>query len=227
MRKVLTVLALTLGCLGVTTQAAQAQALLLDYVGYDYEAPDIDPLVFGEVGSGYVGLGFVPVMFAPLVPDTVNNQYTYHMSGLTSVSRAVVGDFVIVTYSGPGVIRVYEDSKALGTDADYGINPPNATAPSSFSDGTLFLEGELTSFQMILNTVTDTGSFEAVFEAVGGSQLGNIPLNQREGWTFAGNTGNELNRPEGYRHQVDGQIFLDAPLPVERTTWSRIKKLGS
>src|SRR5512139_1994110 len=108
--------------------AASAQTLFFDYVGYDYEAPDLNPTQFGEVGSGYVSLGFVPGLFAPLVPNTVANEYTYYISGLTSVSQMTVGSFVITSYS-PGTLSVYEDSKSSGTAADYGINPPNATAP--------------------------------------------------------------------------------------------------
>ena len=213
---------LTLGVLiGVSAPSANAQDLLFDYVGYDYESPDLDTNVFGEVGSGYVGLGFCPVLFAPLVVDTTTYEYTYEIVGLTSMTRSVFGDFVIIDYSGPGYLRIYEDA---ATAADYGINPPNGTAPASFTDGTMILEGELTAFQIVLNTANNTGSYEAVFTAVGGSQIGNIPVNQRDGWTFAGLTGNEINKPEGYDHQVDGQVLLNQPTPVENTSWSDIKR---
>src|SRR5688572_13499964 len=106
-------IALLLGCsvlLAVRVPGADAQSLLLDYVGYDYEDPDPNAAVFGEVGSGYVSLGLVPGLFAPLVADTTTNQYTYYISGLVSLSRTVVGDFVIINY-GPGSLSVYEDSK--------------------------------------------------------------------------------------------------------------------
>jgi hypothetical protein len=201
----------------------QAQTLLADYVGYDYESPDPIPAQFGEAGAGYHGLGFVPNLFAPLSPDTVNFQYTYYISGLTVSSLIPVGSFVIINYSGSGFIRIYEDAKLGGTAAVYGINPPNASAPSSFVDGTLFLEGSLSGFQLVLNTANNSGSYEAQFDVTGGSQYGNIPANQRSGWTFAGATGNELNRPSGYAHQIDGQIFLDRAVPASPTTWGRLK----
>ena len=218
-------IALLLGCsvlLAVRVPGADAQSLLLDYVGYDYEDPDPNAAVFGEVGSGYVSLGLVPGLFAPLVADTTTNQYTYYISGLVSLSRTVVGDFVIINY-GPGSLSVYEDSKTTGTPADHGINPPNATAPASFIDGLLFVSGTLSGFQVVFNTNDNSGSYEGAFEVTGGSQLGNFPVNQRRGWTFAGATGNELNRPEGYDHQIDGQIFLDKPVPTTPTSWGRIK----
>ncbi len=201
----------------------QAQTLLVDYVGYDYESPDPIPSQFGEAGSGYHGIGFVPNLFAPLLPDTANYQYTYFIDGLTVSSLIPVGSFIIINYSGPGFIRVYEDAKLGGTAATYGTYPPNASAPASFVDGSLFLEGSLTGFQLVLNTANNSGSYEAQFDVTGGSQYGNIPANQRSGWTFAGATGNELNRPSGYAHQIDGQIFLNPAVPTRQTTWGRLK----
>lgn len=202
---------------------AGAQNLLLDYVGYDYEFPDPVPGTFGEVGAGYNGLGLVPGLFSPLVADTSANQYTYVITGLTVSNVSTYGSYQVIDYSGPGTLTVYEDAKSGGTAADYGINPPNGTAPSSFVDGTTFLVGSLTAFQIVMNTDTNSGSYEAVFEVTGGSQYGNIPATDRSGWTFAGATGNELNRPEGYAHQIDGQIFLNRQVPTRATTWGRLK----
>ncbi len=194
---------------------ASGPTLLFDYVGYDYESPDPNPATFGEAGSGYIGVGFVPNIFVPLVADTVNNEYTYQMSGLTVTSNTPVGTYQIITYS-VGTLSIYEDDKGTGT-------PGNYASPGTFSDGTLFLTGTLSGFQIVVNTATQSGSFDATYMATGGSQIGNIPLNQRDGWTFAGITGNEIDAPPGYYHQVDGQVFLDKPVPVENTTWGHIK----
>lgn len=200
---------------------AHADTLLFDYVGFDYESPDPNPATFGEMGSGYVGLGTVPGLFAPLVADTSANEYTYVITGLTPTGSSTVGSYVIVNYA-PGTLSIYEDSKTTGTTADYGTAPPNATAPSSFTDGTLYLTGTLTGFQFVFNSSTNTGSYNATYTVTGGSQLVNFPLYQREGWTFAGSTGNALNIPDGYLHQVDGQNFL-GPVPARSTSWGRIK----
>ena len=212
------VLAVALPC------AAGAQTLLFDYLGFDYEFPDPIPAQFGELGSGYVGLGTVPGLFSPLVADTANNEYTYVMNGLTSVSVTPIGPYVIINYSA-GSLSIYEDSKTSGTTADYGTNPPNGVAPSTFTDGALFLQGSLTNFQFVLNTANGTGSFESQFEVTGGAQYSNFASNQRKGWTFAGATGNALNIPAGYAHQIDGQTFLDAPVPVRSMSWGRVKSL--
>lgn len=204
------------------TPAAGAAQLLFDYVGYDYESPNPDASQFGELGSGYISLGEVPVLFAPLVFNTVANEYTYVISGLTAVNRNVVGPFVIVDYAG-GALDVYEDSRSLGTAYDFGVNPPNATAPPTFVDGTHFLGGALTNFRFVYNTVDNSGSFEANYQVTGGSQLANVPLNLRSGWTFAGVTSNEINMPAGYEHQVDGQVLVEEVVPAKDTSWGALK----
>jgi len=212
---------LALSALGAP--GAQAQTLLFDYVGFDYEFPDVNPALFGDIGDGYQGLGEVPVLFAPLTSNHALNQYTYYFDGLTAAVRINVPPFIIIDYTGPGTITLYEDPILGGTPFDYGINPPSGVAPPSFVDGTAILVGDLTNFRYILNTSTGSGSFEADFEAVGGSQLVNIPLNNRIGWTFAGTTGNSVTIPTGYDHQVDGQTFLKPPTSTRPGTWGGIK----
>jgi hypothetical protein len=204
------------------TSPAGAASLLLDYVGFDYESPNPDPSQFGEVGSGYVSVGEVPVLFAPLVFNQAANEYTYVISGLLSVNRQIVGPFIIVDYSA-GNLSVYEDDRGTGTAFDYGTNPPNATAPSTFNDGTLYLSGPVTNFRFVFNTADNSGSFEGEFEATGGSQLANIPAGDRKGWTFAGATSNALDIPEGYAHQIDGQVILEQVVPTRDASWGRLK----
>lgn len=220
-RSVTTLLFAALAVLAMSP-AARAQSLLFDYVGFDYEAPNPDPTQFGESGSGYVGLGTVGSLFAPLVANTTLNEYTYVMQGLTPTSVQVISNYRVFNYSA-GTITIYEDPKSGGTTADYGSHPPNAVAPATFTDGTAILVGSLTSFQFVLDITNGTGSYEAVFDVTGGTQLGNFPLNQRSGWVFAGSSGNALNIPAGYAHQIDGQTFLNAPSPVRRTSWGRLK----
>lgn len=204
--------------------SARAQDLLFDYVGFDYEHPVVVPGVFGGVGNGYVGLGEVPVLLSPLASDQANYEYTYVLTGATSLNRTVSGPFVVISYSGPATLTLYEDARAGGTAFDYGVNPPNGTAPSSFTDGTAILVGEVTDFFYVFNTATGSGSYDATFEVVGGTQLGNIPVDQRTGWTFAGVTTNTPSIPEGYAHQVDGQTFLNKPTPATASSWGAIKR---
>ena len=221
MRSLVTTMFLAVCALVAIPTAPRAQSLLFDYVGFDYEIKTGGP-AFGDVGNEYVGLSTVPFLFAPLTSNTTLNEYTCVMNGLTSTGFTLIGPYRLIDYTG-GTITIYEDAKAGGTAADYGSSPPNATAPSSFNDGDPILVGTLTNFKFAVDNSNGTGSFEAVFTVTGGSQLANFPLNQREGWTFAGSTGNALNIPEGYEHQIDGQTFLNAPVNVKRTTWGRLK----
>ena len=205
--------------------AARAQQLLFDYVGFDYEFPVVVPGTFGAVGNGYVGLGEVPVLEFPLVSDQTNYEYTYVLTGLTSTVRTVAPPFVVISYTGPGTLTVYEDARSTGTAFDYGVNPPNGTAPGTFADGTAILVGNIANFVYILNTATGSGSYDANFTAVGGTQIGNIPVGQRAGWTFAGVTGNStVSIPQGYAHQVDGQTMIPLPVPAHTTSWGQIKR---
>ena len=216
---------LTACCALAVAPAARGQTLLFDYVGFDFEDPNPIPGSFGEPGSGYQGVGLVPNLFAPLVFNHANFEYTYYFNNLTPVGTTVVGHFVIIDYSAPGSLEIFEDPKAGGTPGTYGSNPPNGTAPPSFVDGTMILSGELTNFRFVLNTNNNSGSFESEFEAVGGTQLGNLPLNQRTGWTFAGSTGNSTGIPPGYAHQIDGQTFLQKPSNNRASSWGRVKNL--
>jgi len=222
MRSLVTTLILAACAVLSLAPAARADSLLFSYVGFDYEFPNPDPSTFGEPGSGYVGLGTVPNLFAPLVGDYSLNQYTFVIQGLTPTSVMPVGSFDIIVYSA-GAVTIYEDSKASGTPADFAPDPPNGAVPGTFTDGTAILVGTLTSFQLIVDTSTGVGNFEAVFTASGGSQLGNFPLNQRTGWTFAGTTGEALNIPHGYTHQIVGQTLLGTPVAVRHVSWGQLK----
>ena len=202
--------------------AAADSTLLFDYLGFDYENPNPLPGEFGEVNSGYVGLGTLPFLFEPLVSNTTDNEYTFVMDGLVSTGFSVAGPNRIINYTA-GTIRLYEDPKVGGTTADYGTLPPNLVAPSTFEDGDEILVGSLTNFQFVLDTSTGTGAFEAVFTVTGGSQFANFPANRRAGWTFSGSSGNALNIPTGYAHQIDGQTFLNSPVSSRRTSWGRLK----
>ena len=221
MRRPVTTLLLAACAALSVVPAARADSLLFDYVGFDYESPNPNPATFGEPGSGYVGLGTVPFLFAPLVSNTTLNEYTMVIQCQTP-SVIPVGGLEIVNYA-TGSVTIYEDSKALGTTADYAPNPPNSTVPATFSDGTAILVGTLTNFQLIVDTSSGVGSFEAVFTASGGSQLGNFPLNQRTGWTFAGTTGEALNIPQGFAHQIVGQTLLGTPVAVRHVSWGQLK----
>jgi hypothetical protein len=224
MKQLATLAFLGVLALGLAKPAtATTPSLLVDYVGFDYEDPNLNPGTFGELGSGYVSLGNCPGVFAPLVADTSLNEYTYVINGLTAINVTPIGpDFIVVDYS-TGTFSLYEDSKSGGTVATFGVNPPNGTAPSTFTDGTKILSGTLSNFQIVYNVTAGSGSFEGQLTFDGGTQLSNLPLNQRDGWTFSGLSGNSTEVPTGYAHQVDGQVFLNKPTPTQKSSWGGLK----
>jgi len=221
-------LTLVVACALVAPAAGAPPTLFFDYVGFDYEDPDDSPL-FGGVGDGYHGVGLVPFIDTDLLQgiDHTAYEYTYYFDGLTASGRQEFPPFVIIDYALPGTLTIYQDSRATGTAADYGTNPPQLVggAPPTFVDGTAILVGELTNFRYLFNTDPNfnSGSFEANFKVVGGSKLADVPENQRDGWTFSGTTGNSATIPTGYDHQVDGQTFLHPPTTARPGTWGGIK----
>jgi len=124
-----------------------------------------------------------------------------------------------------GSIVFYEDPLSGGTPATYDYNGDCDVFQDrlTFQDGTIVLSGDFTSFFIVNDTSTGNGNLEGVTDWTGGSQLSNIPTNQRSGWTF-GAIGIRLgNSPCGYHWQIDGECYLQAPTPVEKTTWGSIK----
>src|SRR4029434_5094636 len=75
--------------------------------------------------------------------DTANYSYTWYVRDLSSLGEVIVGTTRVVTYGG-GALTIYVDF--LPSNHDYGVNPPNATSPSTFTDGfSTYLDGVFTA----------------------------------------------------------------------------------
>jgi len=201
---------------------ASADQFLLGFTGFDYDSvptppPDSAPTAvhYLEVGNQYHSLGFVtsvdPGMLGGYVDFSVN-EYTYYMNGLyVQTVEYWDGDYLEVSFDNlSGRTRFYEDPISGGTHGDYGTNPPNATAPSTFVDGVVALGGRTYNF-----VVTYT-----------------ISLGQRDGWILGGLSGTHSlsgppnpNIPAGYDHQVSGECRRPGPTPTTHRTWGAIKAL--
>jgi hypothetical protein len=204
---------------------ARADQFLADFRGFDYEDPNSTP-GFGNIGDGYNSLGDVTQVNATLLTaDFTNNEYTYQFKDLSALASEAAPPFLFLFYTN-GRFRIFEDSKTLGTNRDYGVNPPNATAPSTFTDGTLILGGVVSNFILTLDLTNNNGSFNGDITFDEGSQQGTIPPAQLNGWTFAGLTsGGGTGTPDGYVHQVDGQIRVPGPVPASIKSWGKVKDL--
>ena len=162
-----------------------------------------------------------------LTIDAGINQYTFVLGNTWYMSSDTVGTNVFHTYSA-GTLDIYEDPIATGTAYDYGINPANATSPSTFQDGTNILGGDFNApITIWIDMNTGNGSISGTLDFVRGTQLGNIPVDQREmALTIAGMMFMPPMGPEGYFWQIDGQVYLPESVPVQPTTWGKIKQLG-
>ena len=198
--------------------AAQTQQIL-HVSGNSWEDGGFPPSNGGDVLNVLFVLNSIEY---PLVWDTANYGYTGWLRDLTSLGEAVFGTTHVASYSG-GLFTIYVDffPGSGGTAPDYGINPPNATAPSTFIDGiSTYLDGYFTDFTVTFNTATSSGSFSGTLNFTGGDVF--PLLAATDGWTFGANVAGVS--PQGYDLQMNGDVYL-AVVPVEPQSWGGIKNL--
>jgi hypothetical protein len=226
-----TVLLLFLALSAIAVPAfAQSDILLLGFAGYDYESPNPVPGPDGNylnIGEGYKALGFVTEFGSYLAPyvNTSANQYTYHYFDLTVQDYAYYPeyDYLEVGFANPGRGRFYEDNS---TAATYGVYPPNATAPSTFIDGTLILGGHIEFMVLNYDFAANQGGFTGKFHLDEGTLLAQVPEAQRDGWTLSGLAGRPNPAiPNGYDHQISGECRIPGPVPATHRTWGALKAL--
>jgi hypothetical protein len=233
MRKLL-VLLIAVATLGAS--AAKADVFLLGFTGFDYEDPNSSPATYLAVGEGYKALGFITSVGPLLAPyyDPSEYEYTLYLFNLTVATNDfdAPNQFLSVTFNDNGRARYFEDGKAgcsacvVGTAADYGIFPPNATAPSTFIDGNLKLGGDVDGMVLFFDYSANQGGFTATMTQDEGSDLQYIPAGQRGGWTLGGLLGRPgAIIPAGYVNQVVGECYIPEETPVARRTWGSIKAL--
>jgi hypothetical protein len=219
MRRVLAVLSLAV----VSLTAAMAYGdTIITYDGNVWEDGGFPP---SNVGDELSGVGFITDVFPPLTWDTSLYEYTHYFWGLLSLGESVNGSEVTVFYTG-GEYQIYvDDFSPVGTAGTYGVNPPNATVPSSFTDATAdpnYLHGTFTSFYQVFNTASNDGFWEGTLFFDSGSFVSQVGT--QNAYTFAATIGGFS--PEGYAAQGAGSIFL-TPNSTENTSWGAIKGLYS
>jgi hypothetical protein len=171
-----------------------------------------------NVGDVLNVVGILNDIEAPLVWDTANYSYTLHVRSLVSLGGAVFGSTHVVSYGG-GLFTIYVDW--LPSNHQYGTNPPNGTAPSTFNDGiSTYLDGSFTDFTLTFNTVSQAGSFSGTLNFTGGDVY-NL-LTATNGWTFGANVAGAS--PTGYDLQMNGDVYLEI-VSVDSESWGGIKNL--
>lgn len=207
----------TLIALLLTAAAAHADPSqhILYMSGNAWETGAFPP---SNVGDEFSAVGILNDIEEPLVWDTQNYSYTWYVRDLISTGESLFGTIHVASYTG-GLITIAVDF--LPSNHDYGINPPNATVPSTFIDGiSTYLEGEFTDFELTFNDATQSGGFTGTLNFTGGDVY--PLLNATDGWTFGSNIAGVS--PQGYDLELNGSVFLTV-VSVEKDTWGGIKSL--
>jgi len=204
--------------------AARAADPLIDYQGYSFETGAFPPSNEGDV---LTILGIVDDLDVRFTVDLGATEVTVVASDLVSGGEVDLGNGFWMTSFGGGNLNLYDDPLK---DHDYGVNPPNASAPSTFSNGTLFLGGTFDSFFLYFNPTTGNGFYEGYVLFTAGTGLTTLNQINSKGYTFGGvlsrNVIPNTAIPAGYDLQVDGTLQVGPPIiAVRPTTWSAVKEM--
>ena len=216
---------------------AAADQFLLGFTGFDYDVPSPVSTHYLDVGDSWYSLGYVTSVDPGLLGSYVDfgvNEYTYYMFNLVVDVTFVFGTFLEADFSNAtgARTRYYEDPIAGGTHGVFGINPPNGTAPSTFTNGVVALGGTTYNFVITYDSGLGQGDFSGNMDLDEGTDLGYIPVSQRPGWIIGSLSGQHSlsgppnpNIPQGYDHQVQGECRRPVATPSTHRTWGAIKAL--
>jgi hypothetical protein len=170
-------------------------------------------------GDELQAVGIVNSIQAPLFWSPDIFSYTWYMRGLLSLGETVYGTTRVATYNG-GLFTVYVDWKP--SNHAYGVYPPNATVPSTFTDGHgVYLGGELSEFYLTYNSATSSGGFVGELLFTHGNAFPQIQ--SPDGWAVGANISDVS--PAGYDLELNGRVYVDGPVAIEAETWGALKAL--
>jgi len=208
--------------------------------GFAYEPNFVMPHQ-SVAGNTLTLVGKVGTFGSPL--DVLNDptlpsvEYTFVISQLVSQGSVFneLGNYDTwsTNYSG-GHFWIYKDTTP---DRAYGTYPPNATAPSTFNDGELILEGTVHNFRTVSNAwiadMNKGGNYNADLLFTGGTQLPDLTpicedINGFQGYLMGLWQRAVSATPAGYIRSIDGKIDMyicPPPAPTQDSTWGKIKSL--
>ncbi len=229
MRKFIVLGTLAVGCLALIT-GAQAQTTLLNFTSFMYESdntPGVQGFPPSAPGDVLRAVGFVESIVPDLDWDTGQVQLTVYFNDLISIGEVDLGGGVYyIVYTGGTLDIVAQRYDAPDyTAPQYGTDPPNATAPSTFIDGEVYLRGSFYNFYMTYMPGMSIGNFEGHLNWTGGTQLNSL-FTDPQGYTVAGTVdASAAPVPAGYDLEADGYISFDAAIPADEATWGQLKNL--
>lgn len=202
--------------------SAMAQNALIDFQGYAWETGGFPASVADDVLSI---VGVVDSLDARFGVNLAVDEVTLHVTGLVSAGQVDIGGGILsISYSG-GTIDLYRDP---ARDHDYGIDPPNLTAPPSFTNGALFLGGTFSSFFLYFDPGSGSGAYEGNCLFTSGSGLTTLNQLNASAYTFGGTLDANASGgsvPQGYDLQVDGIVEVEVIVGVEPRTWGSVKEM--
>lgn len=186
---------------------------------------------------GIINLFCAPLDF--LNPQDPTTEYTFVFLNLVSQGTSIipVGPVTVFdTNYDQGLFFIYESPRnSPGALTPMPANPPNASVPANFSDGTVILSGVLNNFNtnVTVGAAGPSGQFRGDYRITGGTLFGLFPTQDNQNGLFHGvwcapvvPNGTTCNVQTGYSAHVDGKF--DEPLPptpVNMSTWGAIKAL--
>lgn len=230
MKRIALLLLLTGTALWTAAPARAANVTLLGFTGFDYVEPSPGPPGPGFLKNGdvYDEIGFV-TSFDALLAGYVNpttNEYTFWLNSANVITSTFTNNTLEVQFAPNARFSVFEDPKCCGTPATYGTLPPNATAPGTFSDGTLILGASINNLVLTYSYDTFQGNFFGTATLDAGSDLVAIPPARRSGWLLGGQAGPpNATVPAGYVNQVSGELQIPDATPAQHKSWGAIKAL--
>lgn len=163
------VLGLTLGlCVGTSRPCRGSSCGFADLEGYGWCTGSFPPSTLGDS----LNLVFRADALAPWLGfDLSQEEVTLWVTGLALEEvEDLGGGLQLFTYSS-GRFSLHHDA---GLDSDYGYDPPNATVPATFVNGSVCLKGQATSFLFYHDSATRTGAYECGLQPDGGDCAGSL-----------------------------------------------------
>jgi len=197
---------------------ASAQIANIDYVGFGWEDGGLPP---SDPGDELIFTGVANYADPVYGVDLSAIEVTFYVYDLVSTGQVDVGGGTLqIGYTG-GTLEIWGDP---AKNADWGVFPPNATAPSTFADGTLLFRGTFLNFTLFL-TAGGSGAYEGSLDGVAGDFISGICADCAYTWggAFTEDVGAQI--PDGYDVQIDGQFELDQAVATHETGWGRLKSL--
>ena len=202
-------------------------------VGYAYQVHSAGPDLW-SVGNVFTVVAVAEPGDLAIIPlDEVTNEYTVVLENVVIRNYSESGAFGFVEFETGMVFSAFEDPRATGTAADFGITPPpNPTVPSTFTDGTRIAFSGTRSGEFYLRMYLPSGNGFFVWGE--GLPIKNCALLgpgfhewlMIQGWVAlpGADADPPLEMPgPGYAFRLIAESDCDSPLQPGISTWGQVK----